>query len=120
MSGNISNPRFPHYFRLYREKNIGTNSKPVRDRELIMEGICRYFLPTSLNKWTQLSGVSNANCAISFPREDAISSIDKCKTCIEKDIIEITDLTRTFTGIVAANWHISNLGANIFFNESKN
>ena len=109
---SVDNPRWPHKFKVIRQVNVGTNSRPELKEDVILESECRIFLSTSKPK--SQSEVLMSDYTISFPKENALGI-----NVEPNNIIEATDIIRTFRGI-ALSYQINNLGANIWFNESKN
>lgn len=117
---DTTNKRFPHTFKVFRIEISGDNANPIEEKKEILSGICRAFPPsgfTSKNK--QESNVFVSDYAISFPREVALELVNRKDTVITNDIIEINSVDRTFVGYITS-WHVSGLGANIWFNETKN
>lgn len=111
---SVDNPRWPHTFKVIRQVNVGTNSRPELKEEVILESECRIYMSTYGSRNKTQSSVLIADYTVSFPRENALG------VNVEPNyIIEATDVIRTFRGI-ALGYQINNLGANIWFNESKN
>ena len=110
----MENPRFPHKAKIFRAKTndeglpeVDENGDPYSP-VLVFETICGY---REQSKPRTSGEVMVADFKISLPKHQM--------DIYPGDIIEMTDYSRTFSGKIVKSI-VFNMGANIWFNETRN
>lgn len=105
-----TNPQFPHWIKITRTKVNTDVNPPTSITQIVHEGECRNY-PSRSGSTGMKEGVIVSDYTISLP-------FNKVKIDAG-DTTEVTDLIRTFTGVVV-NSHNGNLGCTIWHNKVNN
>lgn len=109
----IDNPRFPHRVKIYRpvkgeDGNVSDKDGIPYPPELVFESECGY---REKHKSRTTGQVIVADILLGLPIHKVL--------LLPGDIVEMTDYQRTYRGTLVDS-KVYNMGANIWFNETKN
>lgn len=104
----VSNPRHPHYCRIYR--HIGATNFSKGEEVTLYEGICRKEGSTNLRTF-KTNNVLKSDYLLSLP--GIVEGIHS------GDMIDVTDRQGEIKGCMVTDAYAGNLGTNVYFNHPK-
>lgn len=105
----VSNPRFPHTCTVY--KLVGGDAWTESEKQILYQGECCKYGSGTLRTFSY-NGVIKGDYAIDIP--GLVENV--CTGCL----VDVTDFTGSYEGLVLTDAYPSYMGTTLFFNMPKN